>query len=676
MVQKTSQFHAAEIKVQERLGVAGLVAQTSEGFIRQTMLAQHRQFFHELPFIVLGLVDQQGYSWAVPLFGKPGFISSPNETTLALEALPTLTDLLALDFTLGQKVGALGIQLQSRRRNRLNGIINTINDKSFTIKVEQSFGNCPQYIQKRELEWQTNGLTESPLDRAVIMNWQSEQAIDQHLKTMIEQADTFFIASRTALLDTDPRHGIDASHRGGKPGFIKVEGNTLYFPDFSGNRFFNTLGNIESDGRVGLFFPDFTTGDAAFITGQAKVLWQHPAIPDYQGAERIIAVHIEKSTHLSRFMPMTGVLKEPSPMLDGTGRWHDLAATAADQYQPVKVIDIQPESDTVSSFYLAPLEGQSTVDYTPGQFLPLQLTVAGLPTPLRRSYTLSQAPKSGHYRISVKREQQGLVSKALHDQLAIGDCLQVAKPAGQFTLQPTHQPIVLISGGIGITPMIAMLEGLVKAVDNGVPAQPVWFIHACQNSQNHAFAAQLTQLAKQYDWLSLHTLYSKPLPQDKINVDYQAKGRLSTDRLKHLLPIEQYDVYLCGSSGFMRSLFQGLLEVGVAKTNIYYEFFAEGSIEDDEPTANPAEQACIRFADSDLTAQWHTTDGSLLEFAEAQGISAPHSCRAGNCGACACRLTAGEVAYEKQPSFTTAVGEVLICCAKPAEGSTEIVIDI
>ncbi|RTE67534.1 hypothetical protein EH243_00890 [Amphritea opalescens] len=325
MVQKTSsQFHAAEIAVQERLGVADRVAQVSERFIRQSMPPQHRQFFHELPFIVLGLVDQQGYPWAIPLFGKPGFITSPNETALTLEALPSLTNLLSLDFTQGQKVGALGIQLDSRRRNRLNGIISAINDKRFTIEVEQSFGNCPQYIQKRELQWQTDALTDSPLDHAAPISWQPEQAIDQHLKTMIEQADTFFIASRTALLDTDPRHGIDASHRGGKPGFIKVEGNTLYFPDFSGNRFFNTLGNIESDGRVGLFFPDFTTGDAAFITGQAKVLWEHPAIPDYQGAERIIAVSIERSTQLSRFMPMTGELKEPSPRLNGTGRWLDL----------------------------------------------------------------------------------------------------------------------------------------------------------------------------------------------------------------------------------------------------------------------------------------------------------------------------------------------------------------
>jgi len=155
----------------------------------------------------------------------------------------------------------------------MNGVVGSVNEDGFSINVEQSFGNCPQYIQTRELIWQANDSVQN--DYRYI---KATQHIDSASKMFIEQADTFFISSRTKNFDKDSRSGIDASHRGGRPGFVKVEGNTLYFPDFSGNMFFNTLGNIQSDNRVGMFFPDYSTGNAIFITGHADILWEDPAI--------------------------------------------------------------------------------------------------------------------------------------------------------------------------------------------------------------------------------------------------------------------------------------------------------------------------------------------------------------------------------------------------------------
>ncbi|ABC30079.1 predicted flavin-nucleotide-binding protein structurally related to pyridoxine 5'-phosphate oxidase [Hahella chejuensis KCTC 2396] len=315
--QENSPFHAAEIAVQERLGVVDQVAQYSRG-IRKAMPMQHREFFGGLPFIVLGLVDTQGYPWCMPLFGEEGFISSPADTRLELRALPALTHLLGLNFAPGQKVGALGIQLSTRRRNRVNGVIGEVTATGFSIDVELSFGNCPKYIQTRDLQWAKGEPAAMDVDNAAIV-----AGIAENAKPLIAQSDTFFIASRTKVIDRDPRHGVDASHRGGKSGFVKVEGDTLFFPDFSGNRFFNTLGNIESDGRVGLFFPDFSTGSALLAVGRAEVLWDHPSVNEFEGAQRIIAVKVDQSTYLEKFMPMTGELQEISPALDGTGLWKD-----------------------------------------------------------------------------------------------------------------------------------------------------------------------------------------------------------------------------------------------------------------------------------------------------------------------------------------------------------------
>lgn len=311
-----SQFHSAEISVQERLGIAGLVAQYSEGFIRAEMPEQHRKFYSELPFVVMGITDHKGYPWPIPLFGEAGFIQSPNETTLQFIGLPRLIKTLALEFITGQKIGMLGIQLSTRRRNRVNGVIQTIGDESFSIQVEQSFGNCPKYIQKRVL---TRVASSQSLQQS--LDEKLTTVIDANAKALIEIADTFFIASRTKTFDKDKRSGIDTSHRGGKPGFVKVEDNKLKFPDFRGNGFFNTLGNIESDSRIGLFFPDFSTGNAVFIAGKARVLWDKEAIEGFNGAERIVEINIERSVYLPSFMAMTGELQEISPVLQGTSIW-------------------------------------------------------------------------------------------------------------------------------------------------------------------------------------------------------------------------------------------------------------------------------------------------------------------------------------------------------------------
>jgi predicted pyridoxine 5'-phosphate oxidase superfamily flavin-nucleotide-binding protein len=311
-----SQFHSAEIAVQERLGITEKVARYSKGFIRAVMPEQHRKFFSELSFVILGITDHKGYPWPIPMFGQVGFIQTPNDTTLDCAALPELIKTLDLEFITGAKVGMLGIQLSTRRRNRVNGVINLIGNKSFSIGVEQSFGNCPKYIQKRELTCDNNYQSSHTL-----LHEKLTPVLEAAAITLIENADTFFISSRTKHFNEDKRSGIDASHRGGKPGFIKIENNTLSFPDFKGNGFFNTLGNIESDNRVGLFFPDFLTGSAVFISGKASILWDKVEVEGFNGAECIIEIKVEKNIYLSNFLAMTAESYEVSPVLQDTGIW-------------------------------------------------------------------------------------------------------------------------------------------------------------------------------------------------------------------------------------------------------------------------------------------------------------------------------------------------------------------
>lgn len=698
-----SQFHSSEIMVQKRLGVYKDVAKISKGLIRKAMPQQHRDFFSELPFVIFGFVDTQGRPWAIPIFNDNNlnndsgegtnnekheavdttFVSSPNDTTLKIKALPKLHNLLQLDFTQGQKVGVLGLQLETRRRNRMNGLIGDINDHEFTIDVEQSFGNCPQYIQTRELTWQTNIAKRTNFNDVNIVN-----DIDESSKSLLENTDTFFIASRTHTFSHDSKSGIDVSHRGGKPGFVKVEGNTLYFPDFSGNKFFNTLGNIESDNRVGLLFIDFSTGDSIFITGKAKILWDSRETDTVKGAERIVKICAEKILNISKFTTLRGELIEYSPTLYNTGTWNASKLQKKPEYQPLKIIRKQHESETITSFYLAPVPSMrpeenniSVIDnYTPGQFLPIQLHPSNNlnSTPVSRMYTLSRAPTPDAYRISVKREKDGVASKSLHDDFKVGDTINAGKPSGMFTLRKNNCAVVLVSMGVGITPMIAILEGIIDDINRGDRSYPVWFIHGTQNNDSFAFKTYLSRVERKYSWLKIHIAFSRPQVNDSIGQDYQSQGRVSIELLKNILPFDPYRFYLCGSAHFMRDIYSGLRKSRVDTSNIFYEFFGDGEIED-TITIDPkkaANKAKICFSKSNISNEWTLDDGSLLAFSERLGLTPIFGCRSGNCGACACKLISGEVTYLSPPNAERKENEILICCALPAEGSSNIVIDI
>ncbi len=672
-------FHHGELAAQKRDGLPDFAERVRQsGFVRPFMPDQHREFFKNLPMVATGLLDKSGRPWATMLIGELGFLRSPEPNILSSVSRPVLSEALGLQVHAGSKVGLCGVEVETRRRNRMNGTVVNYADSTFAIRVDQSFGNCPQYIQKRKLKW-----SEVPTEAREPKNYERTSSLSPSAKELIELADTFFIASRAPEMSDDPRGGIDASHRGGKPGFINVsDDNTLSFPDFSGNRFYNTVGNIELDERIGLFIPNLSTGDAVMITGRAAVCWEDERIAAFEGAERIIDVIVDESIYIPALLPIQGTLIEPWPVLEATGSWQQVSSSLLkkDGYRTFKITRIQRESSVISSFYLSPVDGGALEPYTPGQFLPIRLN-RDKQESLSRSYTLSQAldknNKSSHYRLSIKRE--GQASRLFHDDLTLGSRFEAGSPTGDFVLDDSDDPIVMLSAGVGITPMIAMLDGLIKSGKQTESPRKVWFIHGTLNSETHAFAGFIQEQQQAHPWLTIYNCFSKPLATDVIGEHYDAKGRVTIDTLKALLPFDKYQFYLCGPEGFMHNLYDGLRDTGIGQSNIHYEFFGEGTLGESEGKNQQATEpvgAVVEFSQADIKTSWGATNISLLELAESQGLTPPQNCRSGKCGTCATKLLAGSVYYPNKPVVQPAEGQVLICCCQPSSADEKIVLEL
>jgi predicted pyridoxine 5'-phosphate oxidase superfamily flavin-nucleotide-binding protein len=266
-----SVFHSDELTTQARAGF-----KVGGAGIRAAMPDQHRTFFAMLPFIFVASLDESGWPLASILTGAAGFVHSPDPRILRIEARHAANDPAAGTFRVGDEVGVLGIDLATRRRNRANGRIATLDATGFTVAVRQSFGNCPQYIHRRTVH--TGQISTTPAE--------SFTSLNEEVRKFIAGADTLFVASRSRL-EVGEAGGADISHRGGPPGFVRLSGDTLSIPDFRGNRYFNTLGNLSGEPRASLLFIDFETGDLLQLQGRARIDWSEEAAHQFEGAERV-----------------------------------------------------------------------------------------------------------------------------------------------------------------------------------------------------------------------------------------------------------------------------------------------------------------------------------------------------------------------------------------------------
>lgn len=310
-------FHAGERSLQEWAGVRERLAEAGPKVIRTYMPDQHRLFFAELPLLFVGSLDAAGRPWASVLTGSPGFIASPDPRTLTIGARPAPHDALAETLAVGQPIGLLGIQLETRRRNRMNGTVTALRPDGFTVAVEQSFGNCPQYIQARTTQMRPAAAAPETREEGLRL---SDEAT-----ALIARADTFFIASAAPQAGEDAAHGIDVSHRGGRPGFVRVErstgGTRLTVPDFRGNFYFNTLGNIAAYPRAGLLFIDFADGSVLSLTGTGTIDWNGPEVALFPGAEHLLHIDVEGGRFTRGALPQRWSAPDFAPQLTRTGTW-------------------------------------------------------------------------------------------------------------------------------------------------------------------------------------------------------------------------------------------------------------------------------------------------------------------------------------------------------------------
>lgn len=321
-----SPFHPGEQAMQTRLGVRDQLEQVAGRLMRDHMPDQHRELFAKLPMVLLGSMDDQGRPWASVLTRAQGLMTSGSAQQLAIHTLPLPHDPLARNLQPGAPIGMLGIEPHTRRRNRMNGRVAAIDAQGFTIRVQQSFGNCPKYIQARSPLPGSDTTTQTPPDAALAAAPAPihGDALSPAMQAMIARADTYFIASAAGreLDPANPGHGVDISHRGGKPGFVRIDDSrTLTAPDFIGNFFFNTLGNLTVYPKAGLLFIDFENGDLLYLTTTAEILFDPEAAQAYTGAQRLLRFGIEQAILLPHAMPLRWSEPQLSPVLAATGSW-------------------------------------------------------------------------------------------------------------------------------------------------------------------------------------------------------------------------------------------------------------------------------------------------------------------------------------------------------------------
>lgn len=443
---------------------------------------------------------------------------------------------------------------------------------------------------------------------------------------------------------------------------------------------------ILKSGRLGFYFRvleegDIGTGDVIERTQEDPVAMTILEVNNLMYYDKDNLEDARRSLGIEALSPGWRTTFERRLAKVGTGTEEKLRTFIVDRKEP--------ESETITSFYLMPEDGKPLPRFLPGQFLPLKLDIPGQYKPVVRTYSLSDSPTRNYYRLTIKREPAppdrpdlypGVASTYFHDEVAPGSRLLAQSPRGKFFLDPAgKKPVVLLSAGVGLTPLISMLNAIVDSDSD----RPTWFVHGSRNSREHAMGNHVRQVARKNSNVQVHVRYSQPLSEDIQGRDYDDEGYVDIELLKGLVPDHGFDFFLCGPTPFMKSLFTGLLDWGVSESRIHYEFFGPASALKERAKVAPAKRAAevvqcceeieVTFSKSAVTANWNPSFESILDLAEANGLSPDYSCRSGICHTCICELEEGEVEYVLEPLERPDQGSVLICCSKP---TTNVVVAV
>jgi uncharacterized protein len=597
----TAAFHDGEVAAQRKAGTAGTAAMLSVG-IGDTIAAHSSAstLLSSLPLLAITSVSPNKAVWISPALGAPGFagVQQSNAITLGTAAAaavhPTdpLAAALARPCTL---LGLVAVDFAARRRYRANGVASRTTDGGAlpALAVHEFFPNCPKYIQRRTAQLRTGGV---PLrvDAAV----EERPALSEGDAAIVRAADTVFLGT---VYD---QAGADANHRGGRPGFVRVISPTsLAWPDYRGNGMFQSAGNLERNSRAAMLFVDFATGDFLQLSGSAVVDWD--AAGEYDGAARVMRFEVRQVRRTRALTDYRWHLEDPSPynpvLSQGGGGAPAADGDSLDTAIPLVLAKIVDESPTVKTFrFLAPRR----VRFLPGQYATfrfdgvLAVAEAGAGAPAVRTWTLSETSNSTHgddsLEVSVKRKPGGFVSTWLHAHAAVGLCVsllgidgdmtavrEVSSGAGQPFLYAAPRKLLLVSGGIGMTPNLAILRGLdVFLNTDDAAATDVFLVHSERRAADLPFQRELVRRADSASGPRLRIVNVLSGPGESV-VEQGGSvttrlGRVTVSLLAEEVgdDIVERECYVCGPPGFLQGVSAALVTaLGVDPKRVHHETF-------------------------------------------------------------------------------------------------------
>ena len=620
-------YHEGELAVQQRVSETEM-ARMNSGAIDDSILAGALRFFEQQPMVVIGSVDPEGRIWVSILFGNPGFLRALDNQTLELDLSQprsAVDDPLWSNLSKNPNVGLLVIELDSRRRIRINGRARKVSDTRIIIDVERAYPNCPKYIQRRD--WKTSPadlkFDTTPSTRGKKLNHEQE--------TLIAGADTFFVAS------AHPEHGVDASHRGGHPGFVQlINSRQLRIPDFAGNSMFNTLGNFVSYPHAGVVFIDFERGRLLQLTGRPEILWD---LDDPQGetggTRRYWQFDITGWIESALTFRLNWELLDYSPFSPEQHR-----ALPANSMLSLRVERIQRESEQILSFLMRSTDGGPLPVIQPGAHIPVKVQLPDGSHAERHYSLLGDPDVRAFYEIGVLSEPDGRGgSRYLHEQIQEGDVIESRMPKNEFHMAGNANHSILIAGGIGITPILSMLCRLVSE------RQSFEMHYSARKDSQLAFRDRIEQLAGD----RVH-FYASRDPQGE---------RLDLERLLSS-PEPGVHVYVCGPRRMISAARETAEAWGWPSAQIHFESFGAQPLADDRPIR-------VHLAKSNLTLTVpanHTILDTLLD----AGVSVSHDCKRGDCTLCATRVLHGEPDHRDLCLNATERATSMCVCVSRARG--------
>jgi ferredoxin-NADP reductase len=402
------------------------------------------------------------------------------------------------------------------------------------------------------------------------------------------------------------------------------------------------------------------------LIGAGAVLYVYVAIDLtillYTSLHRATAIGVQRLREGELFSERLSLARLQLKRQENAGSW-----SGTRKFQIDRIVS---ECADVSSYYLVPHDNKALPAFLPGQFLTFELNIPGQRNRVVRCYSLSDRPRQDYYRVTIKRVpappggKPGTVSNFFHSSLKVGDILDVKAPSGGFFLDTNRlTPVVLLAGGVGITPMVSMAN----EITTHTPQREVWFFFCVRNREEHIMRDHLESLARDNPRLHLHVCYSRPGKTDVKDKDYHHEGRVDVHLLRQHLPSNNFDFFMCGPGPMMSDLNEGLLAWGVAEENIHMEAFGPASVKKTAPAVSDPATPPVRvvFCRSTKEAAWSGQADSLLDLSLAEGVSMSYGCRAGNCGSCKTAIKSGKVKYVKRPGCEVEAGSCLTCIAVP-----------